>query len=54
MTGDAILTVVEPGETATDLTIVAPAGRPSMVPGDEGGIFCVAAAAAANAAMPLI
>ena len=39
MTGDAILTVVEPGETATDLTIVAPAGRPSMVPGDEGGIF---------------
>lgn len=54
MTGDATLTVagrvVDPGVTATVLTIVAPAGTLRT----EGGIFCVAAAAAANAAIPLI
>lgn len=54
MIGDATLTVVEPGETATVLRIVAPIGTLSMVPAEEGGIFCVAAAAAAKAAMPLI
>lgn len=53
MRGDAILTVVEPGETAMVLTRVAPAGMLSTVL-EEGGIFCVAAAAAAKAAMPLI
>ena len=50
MRGDAILTVVEP---AMVLTRVAPAGMLSTVL-EEGGIFCVAAAAAAKAAMPLI
>lgn len=58
MSGDATLTVVgsveAPGVTATVLTIVAPAGMlRTVVPGD-GGIFCVAAAAAAKAAIPLI
>lgn len=50
MRGDDILTAVEP---AMVLTRVAPAGMLSTVP-EEGGIFCVAAAAAAKAAMPLI
>lgn len=54
MTGEAIFTVVVPGETATVLRIVAPAGTLRTVPAEEGGIFCVAAAAAAKAAMPLI
>jgi hypothetical protein len=54
MTGEAILTVVVPGETATVLRMVAPAGTLSTVPAEAGGIFCVAAAAAAKAAMPLI
>lgn len=54
MTGDATFTVVVPGVTATVLRIVAPAGTLRTVPADEGGIFCVAAAAAAKAAMPLI
>lgn len=54
MTGEATLTVVVPGETATVLRMVAPAGTLSTVPAEEGGIFCVAAAAAAKAAMPLI
>ena len=52
ITGEATLTVCEPGLMATVLTIVAPAG--SCMVAVEGGIFCVAAAAAANAAMPLI
>lgn len=54
MTGEATLTAVVPGETATVLSMVAPAGALRTVPTDEGGIFCVAAAAAASAAMPLI
>lgn len=54
MTGEATFTVVVPGVTATVLRIVAPAGTLRTVPADEGGIFCVAAAAAAKAAMPLI
>lgn len=58
MTGEATLTVAgsveEPGDIATVFTIVAPAGTLSTVGVDEGGIFCVAAAAAARAAMPLI
>lgn len=58
MTGDAILTVAgrveDPGVTATVLTIVAPAGILRTVVPAEGGIFCVAAAAAAKAAIPLI
>lgn len=54
MTGEATFTVVEPGETATVLRMVAPAGTLRTVPAEEGGIFCVAAAAAAKAAMPLI
>lgn len=58
MTGEATLTVagsvVEPGVTGTVLTMVVPAGTFSTVGVDEGGIFCVAAAAAARAAMPLI
>lgn len=54
MTGEATLTVVVPGETATVLRMVAPAGTLRTVPAAEGGIFCVAAAAAAKAAIPLI
>lgn len=54
MTGEATFTVVVPGETATVLRMVAPAGTLRTVPAEEGGIFCVAAAAAAKAAMPLI
>lgn len=59
MTGEeATLTVagrvVVPGVTATVLTMVVPAGTLSTVGAEEGGIFWVAAAAAANAAMPLI
>lgn len=54
MTGEATFMVVVPGVTATVLRIVAPAGTLRTVPADEGGIFCVAAAAAAKAAMPLI
>ena len=59
MTGeDATFTVVGrvvvPGETATVLTMVVPAGILSTVGAEDGGIFCVAAAAAARAAMPLI
>lgn len=46
--------MVVPGETATVLRMVAPAGTLRTVPPEEGGIFCVAAAAAAKAAMPLI
>lgn len=46
--------VMEPGVTATVLTMVAPAGTLSTVGEEEGGIFWVAAAAAARAAMPLI
>lgn len=46
--------VVVPGVTATVLTMVVPAGTLSTVGAEEGGIFCVAAAAAARAAMPLI
>lgn len=46
--------VVVPGVTATVLTMVVPAGTLSTVGAEEGGIFWVAAAAAANAAMPLI
>jgi hypothetical protein len=53
MSGEDILTVVVPGETAIVLRMVAPAGTLRTVP-EEGGIFCVAAAAAARAAMPLI
>lgn len=55
MTGDAALParLLEPGLTATVFTSVAPAGTLRTVPVD-GGIFCVAAAAAANAAIPLI
>lgn len=56
MIGDATLTVagrvVEPCVMAIVLTMVAPAGMLSTV--EEGGIFWVAAAAAARAAMPLI
>lgn len=58
VTGEATFTVAgraaEPGVTATVFTMVAPAGTFSIVADDEGGIFCVAAAAAARAAMPLI
>ncbi len=54
MRGDATLSVVDPGVTATVLTIVAPAGILRTVAPGEGGIFCVAAAAAAKAAIPLI
>lgn len=54
MTGEATFTVVVLGETATVLRMVAPAGTLRTVPAEEGGIFCVAAAAAAKAAMPLI
>lgn len=54
MTGDATLSVVDPGVTATVLTIVVPAGILRTVAPGEGGIFCVAAAAAAKAAIPLI
>lgn len=54
MTGEATFTAVVPGDTATVLRMVAPAGTLSTVPAEEGGIFCVAAAAAARAAMPLI
>lgn len=58
MTGDATLTVVgrvvDPGVIATVFTIVAPAGTLRTVAPGEGGIFCVAAAAAAKAAIPLI
>lgn len=54
MTGEATFTVVVPGVTATVLRMVAPAGTLRTVPAEEGGIFCVAAAAAARAAMPLI
>lgn len=46
--------VVVPGVTATVLTMVVPAGTLSTVGAEDGGIFCVAAAAAANAAIPLI
>lgn len=46
--------VVVPGVTATVLTMVVPAGTLSTVGAEEGGIFWVAAAAAASAAMPLI
>lgn len=46
--------VVVPGVTATVLTMVVPAGTLSTVGAEEGGIFWVAAAAAANAAIPLI
>lgn len=54
ITGEATFTVAVPGETATVLRMVAPAGTLRTVPAEEGGIFCVAAAAAAKAAMPLI
>lgn len=59
MTGDeATLTVagseVVPGLTATVLTMVAPAGTLRTVGAEAGGIFWVAAAAAASAAIPLI
>lgn len=54
MTGEATFTVVVLGETATVLRMVAPAGTLRTVPAEEGGIFWVAAAAAAKAAMPLI
>lgn len=54
MSGEDIFIVVVPGETATVLRMVAPAGTLRTVPAEEGGIFCVAAAAAAKAAMPLI
>lgn len=57
ITGEAILTedgkVVDPGVIATVFMMVVPAGTFSIVV-EEGGIFCVAAAAAAKAAMPLI
>lgn len=46
--------VVEPGVTATVFTMVVPAGTLSTVGAEEGGIFWVAAAAAASAAIPLI
>lgn len=46
--------VVVPGVTATVLTMVVPAGTLSTVGAEDGGIFWVAAAAAAKAAMPLI
>lgn len=46
--------VVVPGVTATVLTMVVPAGTLRTVGAEEGGIFWVAAAAAANAAIPLI
>lgn len=58
ITGEATLTVagrvVDPGVTLTVFMMVAPAGTFSTVVAEEGGIFCVAAAAAAKAAMPLI
>lgn len=58
ITGEATLTVagrvVDPGVTLTVFMMVAPAGTFSTVVPEEGGIFCVAAAAAAKAAMPLI
>lgn len=54
ITGEATFTVVVPGETATVFSMVAPAGTLRTVPAEDGGIFCVAAAAAAKAAMPLI
>lgn len=54
ITGDATLTVEDPGVTATVLTMVAPAGTFSTVAPGDGGIFWVAAAAAAKAAIPLI
>ena len=38
--------VVVPGVTATVLTMVVPAGTLSTVGAEDGGIFCVAAAAA--------
>ena len=53
MSGEAIFIVVVPGDMATVLRMVAPTGTLRTVP-PEGGIFCVAAAAAAKAAMPLI
>lgn len=55
VTGDAALPVrlLDPGLTATVFTSVAPAGTLSTAAVD-GGIFCVAAAAAASAAIPLI
>lgn len=46
--------VVAPGVTATVFTMVAPAGTLRTVGAEEGGIFWVAAAAAAKAAIPLI
>lgn len=55
ITGEATLTVagvVDPGVTLTVFMMVAPVGTFSTV--EEGGIFCVAAAAAAKAAIPLI
>lgn len=39
---------------ATDFTMVVPGGILNIVGAEEGGIFCVAAAAAARAAMPLM
>lgn len=53
MTGEATFIVVVPGETAIVFRMVVPGGTLRTVP-EEGGIFCVAAAAAAKAAMPLI
>lgn len=55
VTGEATLTgrLLDPGLAANVFTIVAPGGTFSTVAVD-GGIFCVAAAAAANAAIPLI
>lgn len=46
--------VVVPGVTAMVFTMVVPAGTLSTVGAEEGGIFWVAAAAAASAAIPLI
>lgn len=55
--GEATFTVagraVEPGVTATVFIMVVPETLRTAA-ADEGGIFCVAAAAAARAAMPLI
>lgn len=55
VTGDAALParLLDPGFTAIVFTSVAPAGTLSTAAVD-GGIFCVAAAAAASAAIPLI
>lgn len=39
MTGEATFTAVVPGDTATVLRMVAPAGTLSTVPAEEGGIF---------------